>query len=61
MPNFFEIPLSPDPQRFTITLGGVDYNALAALEGLAATVKTTCAASIAEALGTLVVGTGFSK
>ena len=25
MPNFFEIPLSPDPQRFTITLGGVDY------------------------------------
>jgi predicted Zn-dependent protease with MMP-like domain len=25
MPNFFEIPLSPLPQRFTITLGGVDY------------------------------------
>ncbi|SPA44833.1 phage baseplate plug family protein [Cupriavidus taiwanensis] len=25
MPNFFEIPLSPLPQRFAITLGGVDY------------------------------------
>ncbi|MCA7083386.1 hypothetical protein K7G19_07205 [Cupriavidus sp. DB3] len=25
MPNFFEIPLSPEPQRFTITLSGVDY------------------------------------
>lgn len=25
MPNFFEIPLSPVPQRFTITLGAVDY------------------------------------
>ena len=28
MPNFFEIPLSPDPQRFTITLGGVDFREL---------------------------------
>lgn len=25
MANYFEIPLSPEPQRFTITLGGVDY------------------------------------
>lgn len=25
MPNFFEIPLSSTPQRFTITLSGVDY------------------------------------
>ena len=25
MPNFYEIPLTPDPQRFTITLSGVDY------------------------------------
>ncbi len=23
--NYFEIPLSPQPQRFTITLGAVDY------------------------------------
>lgn len=23
--NTFEIPLSPDPQRFTITLSGVEY------------------------------------
>lgn len=23
--NYFEIPLSPEPQRFTITLSGVDY------------------------------------
>ncbi|WP_455154516.1 phage baseplate plug family protein [Cupriavidus campinensis] len=25
MPTFYEIPLSPDPQRFTVTLSGVDY------------------------------------
>lgn len=25
MPNFYEIPLTPDPQTFTITLSGVDY------------------------------------
>ncbi|WP_079218935.1 phage baseplate plug family protein [Herbaspirillum robiniae] len=25
MPNFFEIPLEPAPQRFSITLGGVTY------------------------------------
>lgn len=25
MANYFEVPLSPEPQRFTITLGGVDY------------------------------------
>ena len=25
MPRYFEIPLSPTPQRFAITLGGVDY------------------------------------
>lgn len=25
MPNFFTIPLAPTPQRFGITLGGVDY------------------------------------
>lgn len=25
MANYFEIPLSPEPQRFTVTLGGVDY------------------------------------
>ena len=24
--NFYEIPLSPNPQRFAITLGGADYN-----------------------------------
>lgn len=23
--NIYEIPLSPDPQRFTVTLSGVDY------------------------------------
>lgn len=25
MPTFYEIPLTPDPQRFTVTLSGVDY------------------------------------
>ena len=25
MPSFYEIPLTPDPQRFTVTLSGVDY------------------------------------
>jgi len=25
MANYFEVPLNPEPQRFTITLGGVDY------------------------------------
>lgn len=25
MANYFEVPLSPEPQRFTITLGGFDY------------------------------------
>jgi len=25
MPKFFNIPLSPTPQRFTVTLSGVDY------------------------------------
>lgn len=25
MANFFEIPLSPNPQRFTIALSGVEY------------------------------------
>lgn len=25
MPNFYKIPLSPNPQRFVITLGGIDY------------------------------------
>jgi predicted Zn-dependent protease with MMP-like domain len=25
MATFYEIPLTPDPQRFTVTLSGVDY------------------------------------
>lgn len=25
MSSFYEIPLSPDPQTFRVTLGGVDY------------------------------------
>jgi hypothetical protein len=25
MPKFFEIPLSPNPQRFTISLSGTEY------------------------------------
>lgn len=25
MPNFFEIPLTPEAQRFSITLSGVEY------------------------------------
>lgn len=25
MPKYYEIPLSPDPQRFTIALSGVEY------------------------------------
>lgn len=23
--NYFEIPLAPEPQRFTVTLSGIDY------------------------------------
>lgn len=25
MPTFYEIPLTPDPQRFTVTLSGIEY------------------------------------
>ena len=35
MPKFYQIPLSPSPQQFTITLSGVEYQFRLAFQNIA--------------------------